>query len=298
MIPDAPWIGILFYYSQLAEENTAEVDAVILALEAHGLAPLCVFGAGAEEASAASPDGPPWLELFRQAPGIEVLLSFMAGRLLKRGDQVDLLKGLDVPIIQLLRAHSQTPDQWRDDPQGLPGMTTVFSLAQPETFGAVAPVMVAGSLPPRPGEPMHGWRTFIPIADRIHTLCHRVQRWVRLRGLSNGDKRVTIVLHNSPCKGVEATVGMAVGLDTFDSLALFIQKMGAAGYDIGQAPATGRELLEAIMSRKAVAEFRWTTVDEIIAKGGDLYRMDREEYMPWFNRLPEAAPPARAGRLG
>ena len=287
--PDTPWIGILFYYSQLAEENTDEVDAVILALEAHGLAPLCVFGAGAEEASAASPDGPPWLELFRQAPGIEVLLSFMAGRLLKTSDQVDLLKGLDVPIIQLLRAHSQTPDQWRDDPQGLPGMTTVFSLAQPETFGAVAPVMVAGSLPPRPGEPMHGWRTFIPIADRIHTLCHRVLRWVRLRHLPNTDKRVTIVLHNNPCKGVEATVGMAVGLDTFDSLALLIQKMGAAGYDIGQAPATGRELLEAIMRRKAVAEFRWTTVDEIIANGGDLYRMDREEYMPWFNRLPEAA---------
>ena len=287
--PTAPWIGLLFYYSQLAEENTADVDAVILALEAHGLAPLCVFGTGAEEPVAAGADGPPWLGLFRQAPGIELMLSFMAGRLLKTADQVDLLKRLDLPIVQILRAHSQTPDQWRKDSQGLPGMTTVFSLAQPEAFGAVAPVMIAGSTPPRPGEPMHGWRTFIPIADRIHTLCHRVQRWVRLRSLSNSDKRVTIVLHNNPCKGVEATVGMAVGLDTFDSLALLLRKMGAAGYDIGRAPATGRELLEAIMSRKAVAEFRWTTVDEIIAKGGDLYRMDREEYMPWFNGLPEAA---------
>ena len=287
--PHAPWIGLLFYYSQLVEENTADVDAVILGLEAHGLAPLCVFGIGAEETTGAGSDGPLWLDLLQQAPGIEVLLSFMAGRLLKTGDQVDLLHGLDVPIIQLLRAHGQTPDQWREDPRGLPGMTTVYSLAQPETFGVVAPVMVAGSQPPRPGEPVHGWRTFVPIADRIHTLCHRVQRWVRLRHLANAEKRVTIVLHNNPCKGVEATVGMAVGLDTFESLALLLQRMAAAGYDVGPVPATGEEILEAILAKKAVAEFRWTTVEEIVAKGGDLYRMDREEYMSWFERLPEVA---------
>ena len=287
--PDAPVVGLLVYYSQLVEENTADVDAVILALEAHGLAPLCVFGTGAEEVGAAGPGGPAWLGLFEQAGTMDVLLSFMAGRLLKTTDQVDLLQRLDVPVIQLLRAHSQTPEQWRDDPQGLPGMTTVFSLAQPETFGAVAPVVVAGSQPPRPGEPVHGWRTFVPIADRIHTLCHRVQRWVRLRHLANAEKRVTIVLHNNPCKGVEATVGMAVGLDTFASLALLLQRMAAAGYDVGTVPATGEEILDAILAKKAVAEFRWTTVDEIVAKGGDIYRMDRDEYMPWFERLPEAA---------
>ena len=265
------------------------MDAVILALESHGLSPICVFCAGAEDAASADPKGPPWLRLFRQTAKIEVLLSFMAGRLLRRTDQVHLLRELDVPIIQMLRAHGQTPDQWREDPRGLPGMTTVFSLAQPETFGAATPIMIAGTEPPRPGEPMHGWRTFIPIADRVHTLCHRVRRWVRLRRLPNRDKRVTIVLHNNPCKGVEATVGMAVGLDTFDSLARLLRHLVDADYEVGDAPATGMEILETIMERKAVAEFRWTTVEEIVAKGGDLYRMDREEYMPWFNRLPETA---------
>jgi cobaltochelatase CobN len=60
---------------------------------------------------------------------------------------------------------------------------------------------------------------------------------------------------------------------------------------VGAAPETGREILDAVMSRKAVAEFRWTTVDEIVRKGGALHLMDEAEYAPWFEALPE---PARA----
>jgi cobaltochelatase CobN len=120
-------------------------------------------------------------------------------------------------------------------------------------------------------------------------LCRRVRRWIRLRRLANRDKRITFVLHNNPCKGVEATVGMAVGLDTFQSLAQVLQAMKSAGYDVGQAPANGREILDQIMSRKAVAEFRWTTVDEIVTKGGALYMMGKDEYGPWFDTVPERA---------
>lgn len=286
---EPPQVGLLFYYSQLAEENTAEVDAVIRALESHGLAPLCVFCAGAEGAAAADPQGPPWMDFFRQPPGVELVLSFMAGRLLKTAGHTDLLRALDVPIIQLLRAHGQTPAQWQDDPRGLAAITTVYSLAQPETFGVIAPVMVAGTEPARPDEPDNGLRTFVPMDERIQTLCRRVRRWVRLRRMPNRDKQITFVLHNNPCKGVEATVGMAVGLDTFESLAQVLQAMKAAGYDVGDAPASGSEILDAIMSRKAVAEFRWTTVDEIIDKGGALHLMGKDEYLPWFEGLPEPA---------
>lgn len=284
----APWIGLLFHHSQLVEKNTADVDAVILALEAHGLVPLCVFCTGAEDAAAGDGE-PPWMAIFRTSPGVEAVLSLMAGRLFKTTDQVFLLEQLNVPVIQLVRAHNQTPDQWRDDPQGLPATTAVYSLAQPEAFGVSAPVMVAGSVQAKPGDPAHGCRTFIPIEDRIHTLCRRVRRWVRLRQTANRDKRITFVLHNNPCKGVEATVGMAVGLDALESLALVLQAMKRAGYHVGGAPATGREILKEIMDRKAVAEFRWTTVDEIVAKNGALCMMDRNEYGPWFDQLPEKA---------
>lgn len=286
---DAPCVGLLFYYSQWVEENTADVDAVIHTLESHGLAPMCVFSPGAEDAADTAPDGPPWLKLFLQPPGVKIVLSMMAGRLLKRGDQSFLLEQLDVPVIQLLRSHHQTPDQWRDDPRGLAAITTVYSLTQPETFGVSAPVMTAGSVPDDSSDPSNSVRTFVPVQERIDTLCRRVQRWIHLGRLANRDKRVTFVLHNNPCKGVEATVGMAVGMDTFESLARVLQQMDSTGYDVGRPPDTGRELLDMIMDRKAEAEFRWTTVDEIVAKGGALHMMDHDEYGPWFDRLPEAA---------
>ncbi len=41
------------------------------------------------------------------------------------------------------------------------------------------------------------------------------------------------------------------------------------------------------MSRKAISDFRWTTVGEIVKKGGTLAQVSKDEYMPWFNELPE-----------
>lgn len=41
------------------------------------------------------------------------------------------------------------------------------------------------------------------------------------------------------------------------------------------------------MDRKAISDFRWTTVGEIVKKGGVLYRLRKEEYLPWFVELPE-----------
>jgi cobaltochelatase CobN len=283
---ESPRIGLLFYYTQLVEENTADVDALIAGLESYNMMPVCVFCAGVED-WVGRPE-PLWLKCFTTA-GVEAVLNLMAGRLLKTADQTPLLEALDVPIFQLMRSHNQTPEQWLADPQGLPAMTAVYSLAQPETNGVIAPVLVAGSRQ-EPNRPVGtGYRPFLPIPERIDMLCRRVRRWVCLRRRANGDKRITFVLHNNPCKGVEATVGLAVGLDTFESLARVLRAMKKAGFDVGDAPYTGRDICDAIMTRKAMAEFRWTTVDEIVRKGGALHMMAAEEYVPWFQGLPEPA---------
>ncbi len=74
--------------------------------------------------------------------------------------------------------------------------------------------------------------------------------------------------------------------DTFQSLAALLTTLQKEGYDIGDAPLDGRELLAAIQKRKATSEFRWTTIEDIISCGGDLYRMGQEEYTFWFEQLP------------
>jgi cobaltochelatase CobN len=65
--------------------------------------------------------------------------------------------------------------------------------------------------------------------------------------------------------------------------------MKDAGYQIEDLPANGKDLITTIMDRKAISEFRWTPVEEIVNKGGALAMMGKEEYESWFNSLPEAA---------
>lgn len=272
-------VGLLFYHGQLVEENLAEIDLLISCLEKEGLRPMAVFSPGVEEG-----DKPAWLNLMRQARPA-AMINFMAGRLLQRRQDSSLLAELDIPVFQGLRSHSQTPDQWLADPVGLPPMTSVFSHNYPEMFGAARPTMVAGC--EQDEVEGHSMRTFLPIQERIATLCRRIKTHIRLRQLANRDKRLTIVLHNNPCKGVEATVGMAVGLDSFQSLGRLLARLQGEGYDIGEAPTDGSEILTELLDRKALAEFRWTTVDEIVAGGGALTFMGRDEYGSWFDELDE-----------
>ena len=281
-LPTAPIAAPLFYYGQLVEDNLTELRLLVNQLEKNNLCPMPVFSPGVDD----DQRRPAWFELLCRTPNLHAVINFMAGRLFRTKAGARFLAELDVPVLQALRAHSQTPEQWLADPAGLPPMGAVFSQSYPEMFGTIQPTMTAGTEGDPKRRNRHETRTFIPIPERIATLCGRLKRQIRLRHLKNGDKRLTIVLHNNPCKGVEATVGMAVGLDTFQSLGRLLAALSTAGYDTGAAPFDGREILAEIQRRKAIAEFRWTTVGEIIAKGGVLQMMGRDEYQNWFCKLP------------
>jgi len=62
-----------------------------------------------------------------------------------------------------------------------------------------------------------------------------------------------------------------------------MNRMAEAGYSLESIPATGKELIDTIMGRKAISEFRWTSIEEIVAKGGALAYQTKEEYERWFN---------------
>jgi cobaltochelatase CobN len=285
-----PVVALLCYYGQIAENNRAEIDALIQALENHALTPLCVVTEGMADSSLPPEQRYPWLEYLREtAP--QLLLNLLAGRLLAQPEDVAILRALNLPIVQLLRLYQQTPEQWRQDTTGADAgaQSMVFSLTQPEMAGVIEPTAVAATM----GEtdPVTGLllRRYLPLPEQIDRLCRRLHRWIRLRLLDNSDKRLTIVLHNNPCKGVEATLGLAAGLDTFASLAALVTALREAGYDTGNAPEHGAELLNLLLTRKAISEFRWTTTDEIVAKGGVLHHTDKEAYQRLLAAMPESA---------
>lgn len=279
-------VAVLFYYGQLVEDSLSEINALIQELEKNELCPVAIFSEGVEDRSAA----PGWYTFLEAIQGLGAIINCQAGRLLKQQTDTALLEKLNIPIIQTLRSYSQTEEEWRNDPQGLPSMSAVFSQIYPEIFGAIRPTMIAAlkESTVEDTDRKKSWmRHYSPIDERIETLCRRLQRHFHLKSTPNDKKKITIVLHNNPCKGVEATVGMAVGLDSFTSLGLLLKALRSAGYDTGEAPTDGKAILNAILEKKAIAEFRWTTIDEIVAKGGALYMMGKDEYHDWFDAQDE-----------
>jgi len=72
--------------------------------------------------------------------------------------------------------------------------------------------------------------------------------------------------------------------DALESVARILKRMRDVGYPVS-APADGKVLIDYIMSRNSISEFRWTTVDEIVSKGGALVLITKDEYEQWFAKL-------------
>ncbi len=280
-----------------ANEKKELESALIEALEKQGLETACVFCAWREGADKAFS---PWLTKTLRAGqpdrlhGLIKLTHLLAGeggpteqRAAFVGDDsparssVRLLRTLNVPVFQPIFSHGRSIQQWLQDPQGL-GSDLTWSVTLPEFEGVIAPHYIGGLEQNSPGDPAPLRR---PHLERVAHLAARVGRWVDLSRKPVAQRKVAFVLQNSPCASVEATVGTAANLDALNSVAFILKRLKAAGYDV-EPPADGQALIDEIIARKALSEFRWTTVEEIVGKGGALACLDSQVYEKWFNQYP------------
>lgn len=222
-------------------------------------------------------------------PGMHVVAvwNMLLNYLPENGMGVHPLTVLDVPVFQVLRNHSQTVEEWRQSCDGLSSIALSYGIMQPETFGAIEPSVLACSEPVEienlPGTHKHA----VPMDSRIHRLAARTKRWATLQSKPNAEKRVAVVLHNTPCKGVEASLASAIGLDAAESTVRLMRRLQEEGYALSEIPESGEALLCLMLERKAVTEFRWTNAAEIAAKGGVLAHISEEEYLAAFHQIPQ-----------
>lgn len=151
----------------------------------------------------------------------------------------------------------------------------------PEFEGVIEPVMAGAS--DRGADNFE--RRAIP--DRCERLAGRISKWIRLRRKPVKERRVAFILHNNPCASAEASVGGAANLDSLESVARILRRMKERGYAV-EAPGSGKELIETIMAKKALSEFRWTSVGDIVKSGGALALVSQADYTRWFDRLEES----------
>ncbi|MEA3283020.1 MAG: cobaltochelatase subunit CobN [Euryarchaeota archaeon] len=103
----------------------------------------------------------------------------------------------------------------------------------PEFDGTIEPVFI-GAIE-KVDEPTTGalYNRHVPVMEQIKFTVSRAARWIQLKDIPNSERKVAIILLNSPCKGVEATIGTAFGLDSLESVARLLHRMRDESYDLG-----------------------------------------------------------------
>lgn len=184
-----------------------------------------------------------------------------------------------VPVMHPLLLYHQTREEWLNSSLGPSAMETGWNVALPEMCGMID-MLAVGTEENNNGE----IGTHDPIPERVERIARRTEAWLRLGTKKPSGRKVAFILHNKPCSSVEATVGAGAHLDTLESTASILNRMKDEGYAV-TPPADGRELIDTIMERRAISEFRWTSAGSIVRSGGALALIDEEEYGNWYREL-------------
>ena len=293
-----PLVGILFYRTMWLYNTLEPIKALVEALESEGLGVVPVFTTGYRNELTGEPSAEDTIRKFFIVDGrplIELLIDMLSFFLLDHGRSrewskrfdvvsgVELLKYLNVPVIKPVRDFYKDVEAWARDEQGVSYLAQVYEVIMPEVDGVAEPIFFVGS------KDMGDYRVPQPFYEHAKYIARRVRRWVELRRKRPSERRIAIVLNNPPCKMVEATIGVGLGLDVPESVVRLLHRLKELGYYLGEEPLpkSGQELIKLFLERRATSEFRWTSVEDIVSRGGYLDMVDIDTYMKWFEELPE-----------
>jgi len=276
-------IGILFYRNYWTNGDLATIDTLIRECEVdHDV--IAVFSVGTGDTSVGTRDSTAVIRDYFS--GVDAIICLQASALSHdHGEPPRVFDELGVPVIHPLILYYSTKKEWLERQDGLSSTELGWSVILPEMYGMTGMIPVASVAEEGPEGPEHEWH--IPIPERIQTLVSRVRAFIRLREKPNQEKRVAFILNSSACASVEANVGAAAHLDSLESVARILARMREEGFSV-EVPGSGEELAHTILERRAINEFRWTTVEDIVSRGGALGLVDLETYTGWFAELPQA----------
>jgi magnesium chelatase subunit H len=232
------------------------ISQLIKHFELQGLIPLPVFINGVEghvvvrdwlttdyEQSQREQGNKEILSLSEEAVKVDAIVSTIGFPLvggpagsMEAGRQVEVAKRIltakNVPYIVAAPLLIQDIHSWTR--QGIGGLQSVVLYSLPELDGAIDTVPLGGLV----GEDIY----LVP--ERLHRLTGRVKNWIGLRHKPTPERKIAVILYGFP-PGYGAT-GTAALLNVPKSLLNFLQALKAQGYDVGELPEDGEEIIKQV----------------------------------------------------
>lgn len=223
-----------------------------------------------------------------------VLQDFVVGAAEGREAVTDAFKRLDVPVFKAIRLTERSATQWRLSTDGLPADSVQYRVALPELQGIGQPIVVAALGKAQPDR-QTGIENRPPVTLEAETerLAARVGRWLALRAKANADKHVAIIYYNHPPG--RQNIG-ADNLDVPATLFDMLHAMKAAGYTVGELPATPEALLDRIMAHGVNLPEDRSALREL---ANSVNTVSADDYARWFDTLaPRVQAEMTSGPLG
>jgi magnesium chelatase subunit H len=250
-----PTIGILLYRKHVITKQPY-IPQLIKHFESQGLIPLPIFINGVEghvavrdwmtttyEQEQRQQGNKEILSLKDDAVQVDAIVSTIGFPLvggpagsMEAGRQVEVAKRIltakNIPYIVAAPLLIQDIYSWTR--QGIGGLQSVVLYSLPELDGAIDTVPLGGLV----GEDIY----LVP--ERLHRLTGRLKNWINLRHTPTPERKLAVILYNFP-PGYGAT-GTAALLNVPKSLLNFLQALKAQGYDVGELPQDGEEIIKQV----------------------------------------------------
>ncbi|MCC7551874.1 MAG: cobaltochelatase subunit CobN, partial [Methanobacterium sp.] len=283
--PSKPTVAILFHRDTYVKETTPWVNSLIYKLEAQGINCVAEFGMSGDSLSVLMNT----TSLTANLP-MDLIISAKSFRLRSYSSEpiengVVYLQALNIPIIRAVVGMYQiSPEMWANSTDGIPSNLIGTRVAMPELDGVYESIVVAGQVK-KPDSDVY---ITVPIEEQMNWLVSRVSSWINLRRKSNEEKKIAVIYyHHTPGRG-EVGVMDEGGLNTHESLVNFLQALKDQGYDIGGSVPTVDEL-RAQMQLYGKNVGVWAPGElEIMVNTGKVELIPLDEYLQWFNALPQA----------
>ncbi|MGB3291772.1 MAG: magnesium chelatase subunit H [Phormidesmis sp.] len=148
-----------------------------------------------------------------------------------------ILEAKNVPYIVAAPLLIQDIHSWTR--KGIGGLQSVVLYALPELDGAIDPVSLGGLV--SAGGDAQGDNRIYLVPERVKRLTGRVNQWIALRQKPKAARKLAVILYGFP-PGYGAA-GTAALLNVPASLLKLLQALKAEGYDVGELPEQGEEIV-------------------------------------------------------
>ncbi|MFH8219150.1 cobaltochelatase subunit CobN [Streptomyces sp. NPDC018057] len=277
-VPGRPTVGVLFYRAHELSGNTAFVDTLCEAIEAHGANALPVYCGSLRGAD------PGLFEILGRTDALVATVLAAGGTHASQasagGDEeawdIGALADLDVPVLQGLCLTSSRA-AWDASDAALSPMDAAMQVAIPEFDGRLITVPFSFKEQGPDGVPVY-------VADpgRAARVAGIAVRHARLGYKPDAEKKVALVFTAYPTK--HSRVGNAVGLDTPASAVRVLDALREAGYGLTEYPDNGDELIHRLIEAGG-HDVEWLTEDQLAAAPA---RVPLADYRAWFETLDPA----------